>query len=168
MKWIVVRSRTKRTCAGGLLVVALAATWVGSPIGASPPEVACNVPGSHATVQAAVDNPSCTEVVLGSRRYRESVLVNRTVVLSGPVSGAALLSGSLSATGAGTVVTVSHLAVASSCEGPAVQAMAGARIVGTGVVVLRPDSLPCPGPLFADGFESGDLSAWTTVVPNPP
>ena len=45
--------------------------------------VTCNVPGSHATIQAAVDDPSCDTIQVAPGAYPENVVVDRTVEILG-------------------------------------------------------------------------------------
>ncbi len=44
--------------------------------------------------------------------------------------------------------------------------LGGAEVSGTNLTVERSTVLPCPPSfIFADGFESGDTSAWSSQVP---
>ena len=125
----------------------------------------CTVPGTHALVQLAIDDPACGQIQLADQTYDESITIDRSLTLAGPAGGDAILSGRVGALGAGVLAAVLDLAVETSCS-PALLARSGARIDGSGLTVLRSAAFPCsPGlPIFADGFESGDSSAWDAVV----
>jgi hypothetical protein len=151
---------TKSARAKAFLAWSLAALPLAGPAAA----VVCTVPGSRPTIQAAVDDGGCTEIVLSAQTYAESVAIPRSLVLHGPAAGGARLAGSLVATGY-TVLALSHLAIESGCPDPPLLAKAGAKIEGQAVDVRRSPGLACPGPLFADGFESGNLGAWSTAIP---
>ena len=50
--------------------------------------------------------------------------------------------------------------------GPAPLGLRGAQVTGSSLEVERSAALPCPPSFtFADGFESGDTSAWSSQVP---
>jgi hypothetical protein len=115
----------------------------------------CSVPGTHATIQAAIDSASCDPIRLGSQGYFESPLVARSVVIGGNGTGATTLWGQLRATGSGVVVVVQGLTVYSGCPGPALLAEAGANVQGADLVAARSAAAQCNAVvvLFADGFE---------------
>ena len=46
-------------------------------------ELTCLVPGDYSTIQAAVDDPDCTEIELGSRVFTENVIISRTMTIQG-------------------------------------------------------------------------------------
>ena len=130
----------------------------------------CSVPGSHTTIQKAVGDATCTTIDLAARTYSESVRISRTLSIQGPQTGSAIIEGKLEAQGASTQVTVVRLLVTNGCSPAAVSTSAGAKILGDRLEVTRAVGLPCPpvvqtGPIFSDDFESGDTSAWTSVVP---
>jgi hypothetical protein len=115
----------------------------------------CRVPGSHPTIQAALDSVGCNPIRLESQGYFESPLVARSVVIGGNGTGATTLWGQLRATGSGVVVIVQGLTVYSGCPGPALLAEAGASMQGANVVAARSTAAQCNAVvvLFADGFE---------------
>lgn len=43
----------------------------------------CNVPDDYGTIQSAVTDPSCTEVVVGNGTLYETVIITRTVKIHG-------------------------------------------------------------------------------------
>lgn len=145
-----------------LPVVALALGGLGAP----PCEAAaCSVPGSHATLASAVLDASCSEITLAAQVYAESVVVDRDLTLSGAGSAATTLSGRLTIEGAGTAVRLVGLRV----DAAAAPGLIDAITVGAGAETRLSDVLTSVSAasfeIFADGFESGDTSAWEIVVP---
>ena len=65
------------------------------PVGLVSPTLAgvCTVPGSHATIQEAIDDPSCTTINLSTQTYPESINITRTLTLAGPGGGGAIVEG---------------------------------------------------------------------------
>ena len=95
----------------------------------------------------------------------ENVVVTRDFDLAGAGSGATTVKGRLVATGATTHFAVASLALAgalaSGCTPPLLDVRDGAQTsAGPDLVVaLTTEGSPCI--LFADGFESGSLTAWS-------
>jgi len=125
----------------------------------------CNVPsGSHATIQTAVDDVSCTEVVIAAGSLAESVAIDRSLILTGDSSATTIVEGRFVVTGASTVVAFDELTIdagaptAAGCFTLALDVSGGAAVTGNNLVVVNADGNACV--LFADGFESGDTSAW--------
>jgi len=126
----------------------------------------CTVPGTHAVIQAAIDDPGCTVIELASQTYDESIHLPRSLTLAGPGAGGAVVAGLAQVVGGGTAVTLVDLAVRNGCPQGALRVHGGAQVTGTNLEVERSEALPCPpSVLFEDGFESGDTSAWSTTVP---
>lgn len=128
----------------------------------------CTVPGTHATIQEAADDPACAEVDLAAQTYLESVVLSRTVAIAGPGTGGAVVQGLVLISGTGTVATLRDLRVENGCVPDALRASGGARLVGENLQVQRAEGLPCPltaGAIFTDGFESGNTGAWSAVSP---
>lgn len=145
-------------------VLVAALFTLSAPVGAG----VCTVPGSHALVQDAVDDPACTTVEVAAGTHAESVYVGRSVTVSGPETGVAVLAGTVRAEGAGDLVTLRDLRVENGCRGRGASAGAGATLATDGVAVLRQAGLPCPPfGLFSDDFESGDTGAWSSTVARP-
>lgn len=144
-----------------LALCAGAALW---PLLAGP-SGACSVPGTHAKIQQAIDDPACTTIALQDQTYAESVRIARSLTLAGPSGSAATVQGLLRVTGAGTEVQLRDLRVENGCAGEAMDVGFGAQVDASRVVAVRSAALPCPPlPIFADGFESGDTSAWSSTV----
>ena len=129
----------------------------------------CLVPGTYASLQQAVDDPSCTAIQLGAQTFNESVLVQRTVAITGDASGSSKIAGSFAAAGSGAVVTLSALEVANGCP-QTLTAQNGAQIVTGTVVSTHSSALGCSvgpagGRVFRDGFESGGTGSWSFSRP---
>jgi hypothetical protein len=130
----------------------------------------CTVPSApHATIQASVDDANCTEIVLASQAFRETVIVSRDLTLSGTSSSATIIEGQLVVEGDSTQVVIHDLKVDGSalsvagCFDEALVAQGGAQISANEVVVINGGVDGCV--LFGDGFESGDTSAWSATKP---
>jgi hypothetical protein len=143
----------------------MAVWWAGhaAPAGA----VACTVPGTHDTVQEAVFDPSCDLVELADQTFAESVLIDRSLSLIGQSGGQTVLEGRVRVTGPGVHVEMGALAIRSGCPDFAMQIHEGADVNGAVIGVAWSLAFPCPllGILFADGFESGGTTRWTSAVP---
>lgn len=130
----------------------------------------CQVPSTpHPTLQSAVGDLTCTEIVLASQIFRESVTLNRDLTLSGTSSSATIIEGQVVVEGGTTQVVINDLKVdasapsVSGCFSEALVAQGGAQISATNVMVLNGGTGGCV--LFGDGFESGDTSAWSSTKP---
>ncbi|REJ75165.1 MAG: hypothetical protein DWQ36_06355 [Acidobacteria bacterium] len=129
----------------------------------------CPVPsGDHATVQEAVDDPTCTNITLSAQSYPESVMVARPVSLVGVGSSSSTLDGRLwiAESGIGTDVAVDGIGIRNGCPGPGLLVETGTVLQPIDVTVEQV-ALPCPQfsfEIFSDGFESGNTSAWSAVV----
>ncbi len=126
----------------------------------------CTVPGSHATIQAAIDDPACATITLSAQTYAESINIPRSLTLAGPGAGGAVVEGLVRVVSGGTAVTLQDLAVQNGCFRSAQKAVAGAEVTGSNLTVEHASGLPCPPSIvFEDGFESGDTSRWSNTVP---
>jgi hypothetical protein len=143
--------------------LAVACLLVGAPASAQP---ICTVPGTHATIQAAVDNVACTTIQLANQTYSESVNIPRTLDLVGPAAGTAVIQGLLRVVGAGTLVDVlDSVRVENSCAYAGVRAEVGGQMTGEAFEAVRGVAFPCPlNAVFSDGFESGNTTNWDQVV----
>jgi hypothetical protein len=112
-----------------------------------------------------VDDALCTDIEIASGSYPESIQIERPLILHG-AGASTVLGGFLRAVGTGTTVSLIDLAVQNGCPLRSLCAAAGGSIDGFAVHTVASSALPCPeSPLFADGFESGDTSAWSMTVP---
>ena len=130
----------------------------------------CPVPsGTHPTIQAAVQDPGCTEIEIESQTYIESVTIGRSLSISGVSSAASIIAGRVEIGGAATVVSLADLTVDGSdpavagCFFEAVDVGGGARMLGSNIIVVNSDGDACL--IFGDGFEDGTTNAWTNVTP---
>ena len=126
----------------------------------------CTVPGSHATIQEAIDDPLCTQIDLAVQTYPESINIPRSLTLAGPGGGGAIVEGLVRVVGAGTLVNLVDLAVQNGCPQNAMLVLGSAQVIATNLTVEHSAALPCPPSIiFTDGFESGNTSAWSQTVP---
>jgi len=128
----------------------------------------CPVPGSHATIQEAIDDPACATITLSAQTYTESIVIRRSLTLAGPGSGGAVVQGLLLIAGATTMVTLNDLRVENGCVPDALRTSGGAKLTGNNLQVERSEGLPCPATadtIFTDGFESGNTTAWSSTTP---
>ena len=127
----------------------------------------CSVPGTYSIIQDALDDPNCTRIELENRVYVESIVLSRSVYLTGPYLDVAEIRGQIEVTGATTTATLADLIIKSSCKPETLLVSDGAQVEGERIRVSNYESEPCPLPLriFKDGFESDDTSAWTQAIP---
>ncbi len=86
----------------GILIATVAVVAMAQPAAAA----TCNVPSApHPTIQAAVDDIGCAPIVIAAGTYSESVVIARTVNLTGAGSDQTFIQGQVQVT-SGTV----HLA----------------------------------------------------------
>lgn len=128
----------------------------------------CSVPGTHPTIQEAIDDPSCSTIDLQAVIYDESIQISRSVSIDGPSGGGAVIEGLTSLSGDSTVVSFSNLTVQNGCLPDGVRVEDGAELSGTNFAAFSDQALPCPAgstAVFEDGFEIGDTSVWSVTVP---
>jgi pectin methylesterase-like acyl-CoA thioesterase len=130
----------------------------------------CSVPSaSHPTIQAAVDDAACTEIVVGVGTYVESVEIQRSLSITGDSASTTVIEGGVSATGAGVELTLDELRVdagASSVAGCfpiAVDVSDGAALTSNNLIAVNADGDACL--IFRDGFETGGTGAWSATSP---
>ncbi len=145
-----------------LLLVLVSVTGPVTPAAAD----TCNVPdGTYPTIQSAVDDPVCTDIQLAAQTYPESVVVPRSLTIQG-VGSSSVVGGFMRAHGAGVIVIANALRVEASCARGSLQSWTGGELVAVDVEAVSSINFDCPGsPIFTDGFESGDTSAWSSTVP---
>jgi len=124
--------------------------------------VDCTVPGTHPSLHQAVADPACSRILLADQIYPDSVMIARSLEIVGATTGVSDLHGSLEASN-GAQIQISDLHVG-GCSDAAVRSSGGAEIDGMRLAVETGTGALCPL-LFADGFESGDTSAWSGGVP---
>jgi len=130
----------------------------------------CSVPsGGYPTIQAAVDDPVCSQIDLQSQVYQEAVAIERSLALLGVSSSTTIIVGQVLIDGGSSVVTMTDLkvdasdAAVSGCFRDAVVARGGARLLGSNLAVVNASGVACL--LFGDGFESGNSAAWSATTP---
>lgn len=130
----------------------------------------CAVPSApHPTIQSAVDDLSCTEIVLAAQTYTESVTIARSLELRGASTATSIVEGRVVVEGASIVVAARDLTIDGSapsvagCFREALVTDGGAQLSANDVVVINGDGDACL--LFRDGFESGNTGAWSSATP---
>ena len=100
------------------------------------------------------------------RRATESLLIDRSLVLAGPVE-IADIRGRIEVRGSGVDVDLLNLFVNSGCEPGSLTVTEGARAMTDVVEVRVTTGTPCPpaGLTFGDDFETGNTDAWSVTIP---
>lgn len=135
--------------------------------------VPCNVPSpSHPTLGAAALDAACVTIQLAAGTFAENVVIERDLAIAGTGSGTTTVAGALVASGAGTHVSLTGLAIdgtatgVSGCWPSALLAKDGATLDSSDDVAVTNSGIPSGGcRLFADGFESGGTLAWSARQP---
>ena len=139
----------------GILIATVVVVAMAQPASAA----TCNVPSApHPTIQAAIDDIGCTEIVVAAGTYAEAPVIARSLTVQGAGSGSTFIQGQVEVS-AGTV-SLNGLKIAAPDE--ALWAHSGAEVSGFDLDVVNGAFEP---PLFADGFEDGTTGAWTAVMP---
>jgi hypothetical protein len=139
----------------GILIVTVATVAFAQSAAAA----TCNVPSApHPTIQAAIDDIGCTEIVVAAGTFTEGPVIARSLSVQGAGSGSTFFQGQVEVS-AGTV-SLTGLNIAAA--GEALWAHSGAEVSGFDLEVVNG---VFETPLFADGFESGGTGAWSAVVP---
>jgi hypothetical protein len=131
----------------------------------------CNVPsGSYPTIAAALGDPACDPIQITAGVYTTNLFIARDVTLNGAGSGSTTIAGWVEVSGAATDAVLNALRIDASgansalCDASDLDVRGGARASGIDLVVARPaPATACT--LFADGFESGGSTRWSTAVP---
>ena len=121
----------------------------------------CDVPASYPTIQAAVDDFTCTEIFVSPGRFYGDLTIDRTLMIQGVSSTSTTVLGKVMVEGSGTSATLKGLRIEVSPEG-----LTHNGLVVDGLAETLPDDLVVGSSLlFADGFESSDTSAWSVTAP---
>ncbi len=123
----------------------------------------CSVPGSHATIQSAVLDGSCTTVQLSAGTYTEAITVGRGLTLAGPAEDTTIIAGSLRIESEGGPVVLRNFDMKTACVGEAMAVLGASQVSATNVHLEKDPTLVC-SEIFADGFDAGTTSAWSSVV----
>jgi hypothetical protein len=151
------------TLAPSILQVGLLAVLV-LALGPLAEGATCTVPsGSYPTIQAAVDDPTCTDILLGSQTYAESVVVDRSVAVEGVSSSSTVIQGQVRVSSGSVVLDSLRVDTSSSALAgrfaAALEVADGAEVDGVDLKVVH------RAVLFGDGFESNSTAAWSAVAP---
>lgn len=120
----------------------------------------CDVPSIYPTIQAAVDNFPCTEIFVAAGRFYGDLTIPRSLLIEGVSSTATTVLGKVLVAGADTTVTLKGVKIEVSPEG-----LPHNGLVSDGFAETLPDDLVVGSSLlFADGFTSGETSAWDSTV----
>jgi hypothetical protein len=126
----------------------------------------CSVPTTtYPNIQSAVDDATCSPVVLASGTFSEEVTITRTLTLEGTSSAATIVEGRVAVTGGTVQLNNMRIGTATPTgttpHTSALSSSGGAQVSGVDLVVLKAEEVP----LFADGFESSTTNAWSNAVP---
>lgn len=140
-----------------LLKVGLGLAAVAVAIAA--PAATCTVPSaSHPDIQTAISDIGCTEIVLAAQTFTESPAIARSLSLVGAGSSQTFIQGTVEISNGTVSLEGLHLASAAG----ALDVHSGAEVSGFDLVTIA-DWVETP--LFADGFESGGLTSWSSWTP---
>ncbi len=147
------------------LALALLPALAAEPLAAA----ICGVPSvAYPTILAALADPSCDPIQLAGSSFTESFTVARDVTITGAGSGSTRISGWAIVNGATTEAELGALRIDSLgadpplCSGAGLDVRNGAEASGVDLVVVGGETPGGACLLFADAFELGDLSAWSS------
>jgi hypothetical protein len=165
------RQRARPTIARTWLVLArlvLALLALAGPLHAD----LCTVPGDYPTITEAVADTECTEVSVQAGTFTEDVEIQRSLSLHGIDASSTILEGRLQVEGStiegpGVEVTLADLTVdAAGCFATGLTVSGEAQVqMPSGPVEIIDSGGGSSCPIFQDGFESGDTTAWSVTVP---
>ncbi len=144
------QSTTQNSGLIGCLVGLSVSVWPGMALA-----VTCQVPSDRPTIQAAVDDATCTDIVLQNQIYAESVSIDRSLLLFGPAGGNAVIRGAVSVEGNSVLAMLADFSIENGCSAPGLAAMQSAEIQAEGVAVQSSAQFGCNDGqvLFSNGFE---------------
>lgn len=121
----------------------------------------CDVPASYPTIQAAVDDFTCTEIFVAAGRFYGDLTIGRTLMIQGVSSTSTTVLGKVMVEGLGTSATLNGLRIEVSPEG-----LPHYGLVIDGFAESLPDDLVIGSSMFfSDGFNQGNTAAWAATVP---
>jgi hypothetical protein len=151
-----------------LRLVGLATTLLTFPVSALRAQT-CSVPGERPTVQTAVADPTCSLVMVTPGGYPESVTIRRTVAVASAggappsIEGRLVVESPVPITVELQGLVFDATGVRAGCYASAMEVRGQATVVPEEVYAFNEGGVPAaPCPLFADGFESGATSAWSS------
>ena len=104
----------------------------------------CTVPGSHASIQAAINDNGCDTIILAAQTYTENLTINRTLTIQGAGKTSSIINGNggRGVTVTGGTVTLKDLRVTGGdATAAAVDARFGGGIYVTGAATLHGQNL---------------------------
>lgn len=114
----------------------------------------CTVPGSHPRIQAAVNDPACSQIELADQSFFEFLDIDRSLSLSGPLGANATVVGSVMLSGEDTDVSLNEFRITSGCPDGALRILDGAIATASGMHIEWNAGTSCvAGLIFIDGFE---------------
>jgi hypothetical protein len=118
---------------------------------------------SYPSVQSAVDNPACTEIILTEGVFAGPVSIGRTLEITGASSDRTRIVGEITVQGGATTVTLTGITIA---IGPG---LTNDGLVVTDGAEVTPDDLKIKiiDYIFFDGFDIGNTTAWSGTIPPP-
>ncbi|MCZ7650148.1 MAG: hypothetical protein M5U13_02875 [Thermoanaerobaculia bacterium] len=132
----------------------------------------CNVPSvGYPTLAVALADPTCDPIQVAGGTFTESPAIARDVTIAGAGSGSTTIAGWVSVTGAATDAVLNALRIdataasAPLCYASGLDVRGGATASGFDLVVVGRPTPTATCAFFADGFESGDLAAWSARRP---
>ncbi len=119
----------------------------------------CDVPTtSYPTIQAAIDDAGCTQIVLATGTFSETPVIDRALQLQGDGSTRTFIEGRVEVSAGAVHIEKIHITAPTE----ALWVHSGAEVSGIDLVVVNG---LVESPLFADGFENGTTSAWSVTSP---
>ena len=132
----------------------------------------CAVPStSYPTLAAALAEATCDPIQIAAGTYVTDLAIARDVTLAGAGSSTTTIAGWVTVTGATTDAALNALRIdataasATLCHASGLDVRGGAKASGVDLVVVGRPTPTSACAFFADGFESGDTTAWSARRP---
>ena len=127
----------------------------------------CTVPGDYPTITEAVADTECTEVSVQAGKFTEDVEIQRSLSLHGIDASSTILEGRIQVDGSGVEVTLADLTLdVGGCFATGLSVSGEAEVqMPSGPIEIIDSGGGSSCPVFEDGFESGDTTAWSATVP---
>lgn len=117
--------------------------------------VTCEVPNQRPNIQTAIDDVTCTDIVLTAQTYPESVVINRDLLMFGPPGGGAIIRGEVAVQGSSVLAMLADFTIENGCVGMGLDVSQSAQVQTIGLSVQLSSQFPClpPDAFFFGGFE---------------